>query len=94
MTVLMVIGTLVTAAATAGIFFFTKQMYSLQKELTSKQEDLQKKQEDQEQKFHDLLEALVIATIISGPSSTGGFDNAKAKFIEEYKGKEKIFKRN
>lgn len=42
--------------------------------------------------FDDLLEALVIATLISGPSSYGGFNDAIRAFRERYKGQRQIFK--
>jgi archaellum component FlaG (FlaF/FlaG flagellin family) len=87
MNILMVIGTLIMAVATAGICFFTKQTYKLSK-------NLQQKQDEQDQKFRDLLEALIIATILSGPTATGGFNDAKQKFLQQYRGTTKIFKDN
>jgi|GEM_PF-6897603 len=83
MNILIVIGTFITAAATAGIFFFTKQTYKLS-------QNLQQKQDEQDQKFRDLLEALVIATILSGPTATGGFNDAVKMFHQKYRGKTKI----
>jgi len=82
--VLLVIEPLLLALATIGIFWFTRLTYNLYR-------DMQKKQQEQEEKFNDLLEALVIATILSGPSSTGAFGNAKTTFLQEYKGNTKIF---
>jgi len=87
MNILMVIGTLIMAAATVGICFFTIQTYKLSK-------NLQQKQDEQDQKFRDLLEALVIATILSAPTATEAFNNAKQKFFHEYRGATKIFKDN
>jgi hypothetical protein len=55
---------------------------------------LQEREEQQQQRFQDLLEGNIIATLISGPSSTGEYKGeAKKLFLEEYKGKTEIFKR-
>ena len=42
--------------------------------------------------FRDLYEAIVIATLLSGPSSYGSYDNCRDIFESEYKGDIKIFK--
>ena len=77
--------TLVMALATVGIFLFTwlnYRMYVRMKEGN----------EEQQRRFNDLLEAIVIATILSGPSSWGQFTEAKTKFLREYKGHTQVFK--
>lgn len=76
----------VSALATVGIFLFTRLNLMIYKEL-------QKKQEEQQQKFNDLLEAIVVATIVSTPN-IGVKKDIKRNFLREYKGKAKIFKEN
>jgi len=80
-----IISSIVSSVAAVGIFvvsFLNYKIYISAKE----------NKESQENKFNDLLEALIISTILSGPSSTGQFNNAKAKFLEEYIGDTVIFK--
>ncbi len=73
----------VSALATAGIFLFTGLNFLIYKEL-------QKKQEDQQQKFNDVLEGIVIASLIS--PNEGAYPSRKGIFLQEYKGKAQIFK--
>ena len=42
--------------------------------------------------LRDLYEAIVIATLLSGPSSYGSYDTCRNTFESEYKGDIKIFK--
>lgn len=83
--ILVALGTLVTAAATVGIFLFTLQTYKLY-------ETMQTKQAEQDQRFNDLFEGIVIATLLSGPSSYGAYKDCKKQFLQEYKGKTAVFK--
>lgn len=85
MTIVVAIGSLVTAAATVGIFLFTRKTYDLY-------QMLHKNQKEQEQRFNDLFEGIVIATLLSGPSSYGAYKDCKKQFLQEYKGKTGIFK--
>lgn len=52
----------------------------------------QEQAKQQKKDFEDLLEAIVISTIISGPSSTGGLETAIKAFKSKYKGERYIFK--
>ena len=83
---LTVISICITAFATAGILVYARFNYKLY-------EKINQKNEAQHQRFADLFEGYIIATILSGPSSTGHFDTAKTKFLDEYKGKTIIFKK-
>lgn len=85
MNILVLLATAVTAIATVGIFFFTKQTYALYR-------DLQRKHEEQDRRFNDLFEGIVIATLLSGPSSYGAYKDCKKQFLQEYKGNTPIFK--
>lgn len=71
--------------ASIGMFWVGWRNYKLYE-----QERDQAKQ--QQKDFEDLLEAIVISTLISGPSSTGDLDKAKNAFKENYKGQRQIFK--
>lgn len=85
MNTLVAVGTIVTAAATVGIFLFTRETFRLY-------QILQQRQEDQAQRFNDLFEGIVIATLLSGPSSYGAYKDCKKQFLQEYSGKTEIFK--
>ncbi len=84
MTILVGISTLITALATIGICIFTWLNYCLYKEI-------KKNSEEQQQRFNDLFEGIIIATLLSGPSSYGAFNDCKKQFLNQYKGKSKIF---
>lgn len=50
-------------------------------------------QADQQAKdFSDLLEAIVISNLLSGPSSTGNYGNVLQAFKQKYKGTREIFR--
>ena len=86
------VSAVVSALATVGIFLFTRLNFMIYKELQKKQGEQQQKFEEQQQRFNDLFEGIVIATLLSGPSSTGDYKGCKEKFLQEYKGKTQIFK--
>lgn len=44
-----------------------------------------------EEKFNDLLQALVVATILSANSDPQRFTGFKEKFLENYTGRHRIF---
>jgi len=83
----MVISTCVASVATLGILIFTRLTYKLYR-------SMQQKQEEQEHRFNDLLEAIVIATLLTGPghNTSNYFENGKRYFMQAYKGKTNIFK--
>lgn len=53
---------------------------------------VQDQAEQQQRDFSDLLEALVISNLLSGPSSTGNFGNVIQAFKQKYRGTREIFK--
>lgn len=81
----------VSALAAILIGVFTALNYKIYKQLQKKQEEQQQKQEEQQQKFNDLLEAIVIATLVSNPNK-GVWEDAKKSFLQGYKGETQIFK--
>ncbi|MCH7974857.1 MAG: hypothetical protein IH949_13430 [Bacteroidetes bacterium] len=68
---------IISSASTFGIFLFTYLSYKTYKKT--------------EEKFNDLLQALVIATILSANSDPTQFQVFKKKFLENYSGKHSIF---
>jgi len=54
-------------------------------------ETLQKKDEDYKKQTSDLYQAIVISTLLSGPSSYGQYGQTKDVFKKEYRGETKIF---
>lgn len=85
MQTLMILSSFLSAIATIVIAIYAGCTYKLTRQI-----DLLAKQSRQDQE--DLFEAIVIATIISGPTSTGDFEKAIRSFNEKYKGQRKIFK--
>ncbi len=75
----------ITAAATCAMFWIGWLSYKLAKQV-------QDQAEQQQKDFSDLLEAIVISNLLSGPSSTGNFGNVMQAFKQHYKGKRQILK--
>jgi len=75
----------IIAIASVGMFWVGWNNYKLYKQ---SQEQAKQHKKD----FEDLLEAIVISNIISGPSSTGGLEAAIVAFKTKYKGERQIFK--
>ncbi len=86
------VSTIVMAIATACLALFAYQSNRLAKEI-KRTNDL-RVAEDKEfrQQVSDLYQAIVISTLISGPSSYGAFGQAKDVFKSQYRGKTPIFK--
>ena len=87
MNTVIVVSTAVSAFATIGIFlvaWLNIRMYKT----------LQEKHGEEQERFQDLLEAMVIATLLTGPGHRTGnyFENGKRYFRNSYKGKTLIFK--
>ncbi|MFH1029197.1 MAG: hypothetical protein V1791_14440 [Pseudomonadota bacterium] len=75
----------VMAVAAVGMLWVGWCSYKLSKQIQS--------QADHQQKdFNELLEAIVISNILSGPSNIGAFDEAIKAFKQKYKGQRQIFK--
>ncbi|RLD18703.1 MAG: hypothetical protein DRI36_00765 [Caldiserica bacterium] len=72
-----VVSSIVSAIATLAIAIFTYLNFRKDKKF--------------KQELKDLYQAIVIATILSGPTSYGEFEKAKNVFKEVYKGKTDIF---
>jgi len=85
MNTLIVVSTSFSALATIGIFIFTLINYRMYQKI-------KKENKEQQQRFNDLFEGIIIATLLSGPSSYGAYRECKNRFFKEYKGKTKIFK--
>jgi hypothetical protein len=51
---------------------------------------IQKKKAEYKEQISDLYQAIVIATLLSGPTSTGGIEKATQEFKSLYKGKTRI----
>ena len=75
----------VMCLSSIGMFWVGWRNYELYKQA-------QKKAEQQQKDFEDLLEAIVISTLISGPSSYGALPTAIKAFESNYLGNRKIFK--
>lgn len=75
----------VSAGAACAMLWIGWLGYRLAKQV---QDQAEKQQKD----FTDLLEALVISNLLSGPSSTGNYGTVMQAFKQHYKGRE-IFKK-
>ena len=53
---------------------------------------IQAKHDEEQQRFGDLMEAMVIATLLSAPSVVGPYATNKDTFLKQYKGQTQIFK--
>jgi hypothetical protein len=77
---------------TAMIAWYTKKNYDLAREIKSMNETLQKRDEEFREQVSDLYKAIVIATLISGPSGYELDGNrVLGKFRQLYNGKTEIF---
>ncbi len=77
----------ISAVATFLIFIFTWLNYRMYRKI-------QVGHEEERQRFEDLLQALVIATLLTAPSVQGPYTTNKQTFLSEYRGKTPIFKMN
>jgi len=73
----MEIATAVSAIAACVIVFYAWQNYKTNYEFR--------------RQVGDLYQAIVISTLISGPTATGSLDSAIESFKSKYKGKTRIF---
>ncbi len=80
-----VISSLISAIATCIIAYFTWQNYKMYQILKGKDEEYKNQ-------TSDLYQEIVIATLLSGPTSYGDYPRCKDKFKGEYAGKTEIFK--
>lgn len=85
MTTVTVLAIIVSAVATGVIAVYTRKSYSLDSSLKERDDEFR-------QTLQDLYQAIVVATILSGPSSYGAFDDAKRTFQNHYAGTTPIFK--
>jgi len=88
--------TIVTAIATIVIAYLAWASYTLAKEIRDAsdrhEQEVQEASERHQQELSDLYQAIVIATLLSGPSPKGQYRETKAIFEGEYTGKVQIFK--
>lgn len=80
-----IVSTCISAIATTVIAYFTYQNYKMYKVLQNKDEEYKKQ-------TRDLYQAIVISTLLSGPSSYGAYRECKEVFKKEYVGETPIFK--
>jgi len=73
----------ITSIAIAIVAWFAYCNYRLYKVI-------QKKDTEYKEQISDLYQAIVIATLLSGPTSTGGIEKAIQEFKSHYKGKTRI----
>jgi len=79
----MIIAAIVTSIATIIIAWYASCNYKLYK-------IIQEKNTEHKEQISDLYQAIVIATLLSGPTSTGGIEKAIQEFKSQYKGKTRI----
>lgn len=80
----MLIAAIITSIATVIIAWYAYCNYRLYKVI-------QEKDAEYKEQISDLYQAIVIATLLSGPSSYGGIEEAIKEFNRHYKGKTKVF---
>ena len=80
----MIITNIIIAVASATIAWCTYLNYKLY-------QVIQKKDKEYKEQISDLYQGIIIATLISGPSSYGQILQAIEEFKKHYKGKTKIF---
>lgn len=81
-----------TAVATCVIAFYSWRSFKLSEEIKRSNELKTTSDQEFRQQVSDLYQAIVISTLISGPSSYGAFGPAKDVFKSQYRGKTPIFK--
>lgn len=85
MNAILVPSSFVAAGATVRMLIFTWLNYRMYREIEARNDQ-------QQQHFEDLLQAVVIATLLSGPSSYGAYADCKKTFQKEYKGTTPVFR--
>ena len=91
-TIVMAIATVLMTVATVFLAIFAFQSNKLSKEI-KRMSDLREVEDAQyKQQISDLYQAIVISTLLSGPSSYGAFGQARDAFNSLYKGGTSIFK--
>lgn len=88
----MLISAVITAISTFVIAIYSWKSYKLSVELKRSNDNAQTRDQEYRQQTSDLFQAMTIAMLISGPTSTGGFSSARDMFNSLYKGKTQIFK--
>ena len=91
----MVFANIVMMLATMVIAYYAYANHCLSKEMNrsakQRQDEIRESTEQHQQEIKDLYQAIVVSTLISGPSSTGRLERAIKAFEKHYKGKTKIF---
>ena len=91
-----IITEILTTLSTVVIAWYSFQSYRLSKEIKRVNDLREKSEEEFKRQISDLYQAIVVATLISGPSSVGavtqtGIDSVKNTFNQYYKGSTQIF---
>jgi len=81
-----------SAIATCVIAIYSACSFNLSKELKKANEMKTACDQEFRQQASDLYQAIVISTLLSGPSSSGRFVDVKDVFKAQYRGKTPIFK--
>lgn len=76
---------MISAIATVAIAYFTYQNYNMYKIIQNRDEGYKKQ-------TRELYQAIVISTLLSGPSSYGSYSQCKDIFKKEYRGETTIFR--
>ncbi|MFH1310470.1 MAG: hypothetical protein ABIH85_07335 [Candidatus Omnitrophota bacterium] len=82
---MIIVSAVISAIATIVIAYFTWQTHKMYLKI-------QEKDEEHKEQTRDLYQAIVVATLLSGPSSYGAFNQCKDAFNATYSGKTEIFK--
>lgn len=88
----MVISTIVMAIATVFLAIFAYQSNKLAQEIKRTNDLKDAGDAEFKQQLSDLYQAIVISTLLSGPSSYGSLKQAIGAFKTQYGGKTQIFK--
>ncbi len=91
--VVTVVSTAMTALATVMIWVYARKSHQLAQALKQTEEARARRDDEFREQLSDLYQAIVIATVLSGPSSFGQFHNSVEVFNQQYTGKTPIFRK-
>lgn len=81
---------IITAIATVAIAWFSWCSYQITRKLMVHDEARTQKDEEFRQQLSDLYQGIIIATLLSGPSSYGAYEDSAKVFKNKYKGQTPI----
>ena len=82
----------ISAVATVFIALYVRRSHQLAQEIKRSNEQKTGRDEEFRQQVSHLYQAIVIATLLSGPSGRGQYIEAKKLFESQYNGETPIFK--